>query len=93
MPDDILDPVPNPSPVPLVSRGPRKIVCQFCECELAVDGMVLKGSDKAKKLRKSEEEIEERERTIAILRQEITTLKAAREPGIAPVSSRSGLTF
>lgn len=76
-------------------KVPNKVICQFCECELAIDGMVLKGSEKAKKLRRSEELIEENERTIAKLQQEITNLKAA-EPKLSDQNTHpvgSGLRF
>lgn len=95
MPDDIIDPVPTTrnEPAPRAVGMPRKVICQFCDCELAIDGMVLKGSEKAKKMRVADELIEEKERTIAALRQEITTLKAARESIPEPVRSGRGLTF
>jgi hypothetical protein len=95
MPDDILEPPVSRSDPPARTPGlPRKVICQFCECELAIDGMVLKGSDKAKKLRKAEEEIEERERLIATLRSEITDLKARVAPANADSARGArGLTF
>lgn len=55
---DPLIPAPaDPSePEPKPKRNAR-IRCDFCECELAGDGGVLKTSEKAKKLERADKEI------------------------------------
>lgn len=85
---DVIDGVPPTVPEP----RPRKITCEFCECELGSSGEYKKLSDKAKKFRESEEIIEDLEGTIATLRGEIEDLKnAAREHSPATVRTSSGL--
>ncbi len=72
MPADPLEtPVVAPEP-----RASRKLKCEFCECVLAVNGDVLQVSDRARRLRKADEEIESLEGTIAELRHQIETNSA-----------------
>lgn len=63
-------PAPTPEPVR------RKIVCEFCECEVGADGSYKKLSDKAKSFRDAEETIETLQATVSTLQEEIRTLKA-----------------
>lgn len=80
----------NPPPPPDPNR-PRKITCEFCECELGSSGEYKKLSDKAKGFRKAEETIADLEGTISTLRQEIEDLKA-KGGGSAP-RVRSGIAL
>jgi hypothetical protein len=61
------DPPPTP-PTPEIRR--RGNVCEFCECRLTGDGEIINMGEKAKRMRKSQEEIEKLEGIIATLRQE-----------------------
>jgi hypothetical protein len=47
MPDDLLPPAPTPLP----ADRPRKLTCEFCECQLAPNGDVMSVSDRAKTYR------------------------------------------
>jgi hypothetical protein len=92
---DVLDGTPPVVTAP-TEPGRRKIVCEFCDCELGADGSYKKMSDKAKKLRDAEETIESLEATISELRSEVTTLKAQIPAPVthpATEGTRRGMTF
>ncbi len=66
-PADLLaPPVPEPEPAP--RGGPRRILCDFCKCQLGADGGVLKTSTEAR-------EMETASRTITDLRSQLQTAK------------------
>jgi hypothetical protein len=46
--EDLLPPNNPPAPSPVPARQPSRIVCDCCGCSLALDGGVLKTSDRAK---------------------------------------------
>lgn len=56
--------------------GRRRIVCEFCDCEVGADGSYKKLSDKAKSFRDQEERIEALNKTLSEKDREIVTLKA-----------------
>ena len=70
MPEDIL----NPPAVVDIER-PKKITCEFCECELGKSGEYKQLSDTAKKYRKMKDDNEKLEGSLATARQEIEDLK------------------
>lgn len=77
MPDDPLDtnlPANRPDPNPPISR--RGCTCEFCDCQLAPSGEVLRMGDKAKNFRRHEEVVEKKDAEISRLQAEITDLKA-----------------
>jgi hypothetical protein len=62
---------------------PKKITCEFCECELGASGEYKKLSDKAKLYRDAEETIERLQSELVSLRADLT---AARQATPAPVT-------
>lgn len=92
MPDDILTP---PAPARETESRPRRIVCEFCESELGPSGEYKHLSDRAKKLRKAEERIDELQAEIVRLNAEISSLNTARVNEIpAPVIlTRGGIAI
>jgi DNA repair exonuclease SbcCD ATPase subunit len=86
----------NTPPPPPDPGRPRKITCEFCECDLGNSGEYKKLSDKAKGFREAEETIEKLNATISELRAEITALKAqipAPVVGPQPEGARRGITL
>ena len=73
--EDILDPQAPPVPRNVELQRPRKITCEFCECELGSSGEYKKLSDKAKKYRDAEETIERMEAELATLRADLATAR------------------
>lgn len=69
--------VPSNDPPRNDSGRPRKITCEFCECELGVSGEYKKLSEKAKAYRDSEEKIENLQAELASVRSELTAAKSA----------------
>jgi hypothetical protein len=86
------DPLAGAAP-PSAEPGLRaKTKCEFCECELGKSGEYMRLSDKARKLRKLEEENTALEGTIATLRHENEELKAEKAARTPPATTtRSGL--
>jgi hypothetical protein len=78
-------PEPRPTPEP---PGRRKIVCEFCDCEVGVDGSYKKLSDKAKSFRDQEERIEALNKTLGEKDREIAALKA--QIPAPPANPRAG---
>ena len=90
MAEDILD-GGTPRTPPADPPRNRRIVCEFCDCELGADGSYKKLSDKAKAFRDSEETIETLQETIVARDQEIVALKARQPAPVAePQGARSG---
>lgn len=66
---------PKSEDEPTVKRG-KRIMCDFCECELAADGGVLRTSEKAKKLEKAEKEINDLQGRLDTKTHELEALRA-----------------
>jgi hypothetical protein len=82
--NDPLNPKPEPSE-PDPPRGRRaRIVCDFCECELASDGGVLKTSERAKTLERADKEITDLQGKLDTKTQELEDLRA-KEKAPTPV--------
>ena len=77
MADDPLNPKPDPQPDPEPQPKRRsRIVCDFCGCELAADGGVLKTSERAKQLERADKEITDLQGRLDTKTQEVEDLKA-----------------
>lgn len=99
MPDDPIINPPKPEPEPEPSRK-RRIRCDFCECELASDGGVLRTSEKAKLLERAEREINDLQGRLETAQHDLEELRAPKpepvpEPtnGPAPVNRPARSTF
>jgi hypothetical protein len=77
-------PEPTPTPEPEPQGRKRRIVCDFCACELASDGGVLKTSERAKKLERADKEITDLQGRLDTKTQELEDLKA-KQTAPAPV--------
>jgi hypothetical protein len=76
MPDDPLSTTPPvAAPVPR-QEGSRKVVCEFCGCQLAPTGEIVKMGEDARKFRDHNEKLADKEKEISSLQSEITSLKA-----------------
>jgi hypothetical protein len=64
---------------------PRKITCEFCECELGNSGEYKRLSEKAKGYRDSDEKIERLQAELMSVRADLAT---ARQAVPAPVTQR-----
>jgi hypothetical protein len=83
-------------PVVPPEPGRRKIVCEFCECELGADGSYKKLSDKARGFREHDEALAGLQKTIGEKDREIAALKAQiPAPTVGPRAegSRGGVTL
>jgi hypothetical protein len=94
--DELIPPV-DPAPSPLGAPEPRRsasVVCEFCECQLAPDGGVMKMSENARgtvklkdRLASVAADLEAAHADLARAQAEIAQLKAAAAP------SQSGHIF
>jgi predicted RNase H-like nuclease (RuvC/YqgF family) len=87
MPEEII-----PAPVVVDVGRPKKITCEFCECELGKSGEYVELSAKAKMLRKLKDENEKLEGTLATVRQEVEDLKRKLE-AVSPKEKKSNFSF
>jgi uncharacterized protein YfcZ (UPF0381/DUF406 family) len=81
---------------PVTPEPQRRLVCEFCGCQLAPSGEVMRLGDDAKRFRdfadqkeKLEKRISEMETDNAELRRKVTALETA--PAPTPVTGRSTL--
>ena len=73
MPGDPAEILPNdPPPSP---RRAARVTCDFCQCELAPSGDVLKMSDRARSMRDGDDEIKKRDKRVTELETEIAEHK------------------
>lgn len=72
---------------------PKKITCEFCECELGRSGEYKQLSDTAKRYRKLKDENEKLEGTLATVRQECEDLKRKLEAVAPKKESKSAFSF
>jgi predicted RNase H-like nuclease (RuvC/YqgF family) len=82
MPEEII-----PAPAIVDIDRPKKITCEFCECELGKSGEYKQLSEAAKRYRKLKDENEKLEGTLATVRQECEDLKRKLE-AVAPKESK-----
>lgn len=68
-----------PAAPPAAPPGPKKLVCEFCECQLAPSGEVLRMGEAAKNYRKLGETIEAKDKEIRRLEGELQTVKTERD--------------
>jgi len=84
---------------PVGSRSQGGPTCEFCGCQLAADGAVLKTSQRARELARVDERIERLESDLATARGRVTELEtelaaAIARPAPAPEPApRRGLHF
>ena len=83
------DPQPDPEPQP---KRRQRIVCDFCGCELAADGGVLKTSERAKQLERADKEITDLQGKLETKSQEVEDLRAKLEkpPTPEPLKTNGG---
>lgn len=75
-PDDLLPP-PAPAPAPVPAAPPssaRRITCDFCGCQVAPDGGVLRTSDRARALRDLEDDLTAERAALAASAAEVARL-------------------
>lgn len=58
-----------------VSSHMKKIVCEFCGCQVTPSGEIIRMGETAKQFRKHEEIVEKKEKEIARLTDELTEAK------------------
>lgn len=75
MPDDPLDTAPAPAPAPAPAAR-RQCTCEYCGCQLAPSGEVIRMGDKAKEFRRHEDIVDAKDKEISRLNAEIADLKA-----------------
>ena len=71
---------------------PKKITCEFCECELGRSGEYKQLSETAKRYRKLKDDNEKLEGTLATVRQEVEDLKRKLEE-VRPKERKSAFSF
>ena len=76
MPDDPEQRLPPTGENDSAPRPGRKVTCEFCECSLTTAGEVLRFSDKAKKYRHHDDELEKRDKRIAELESAVRDVNA-----------------
>ena len=87
MPEEII-----PAPATVDLDRPKKITCEFCECELGKSGEYKQLSETAKRYRKLKDDNEKLEGTLATVRQEVEDLKRKLE-AVAPKKKESSFSF
>jgi predicted RNase H-like nuclease (RuvC/YqgF family) len=87
MPEEII-----PAPAIVDVGRPKKITCEFCECELGRSGEYVELSAKAKMLRKLKDENEKLEGTLATVRTQVEDLKREIEQ-LRPKERKGSFSF
>lgn len=82
MPDDPVINPPRPDPPEPEPSRKRRIRCDFCECELAADGGVLRTSEKAKQLERAEKEILDLQGRLETAQHDLEELRAPKPESI-----------
>lgn len=88
MPEEII-----PAPATVDLDRPKKITCEFCECELGKSGEYKQLSETAKRYRKLKDDNEKLEGTLATVRQEVEDLKRKLEAVAPKEKGRNPFSF
>lgn len=87
-----ITPVPESSPAPVAAEHPastRRVRCEFCQCELAADGGVLKTSQRAREFRDVDDNLARALSDVQAARSEITRLTAELQTANARIGQLS----
>lgn len=88
MPEELI-----PAPAIVDVDRPKKITCEFCECELGRSGEYKQLSETAKRYRKLKDENEKLEGTLTTVRQEVEDLKRKLEESAPKPKAKSNFSF
>lgn len=81
-----------PAPAIVDVDRPKKITCEFCECELGKSGEYKQLSETAKRYRKLKDENEKLEGELTKSRQDVATLQREIE-ALRPKTAKKDLAF